>query len=401
MNNSNSIKVFIVEDDWEFAEELKKDLEASNENGSLTYDIKVFDTGDECVKELSVNPELVILDLKLPGMSGLELLQQVKQYNNEIKTIVLSGQKEVEQVIEVYKAGADDYLVKNEKYLDELEQAIHRLTNNIKLRKQVDKLKEQIVDRNKYSLILGGSPKLLEVLKLMQKVEKNDIMVLITGESGTGKELVARTIHYNSHRKNNAFIPINVPAIPEDLIESELFGHEKGAFTGAVNKRIGKFEEGDGGTIFLDEIGEMDLDLQAKLLRVLQENEVVRVGSNKIINIDVRVLASTNRDLLQEVKAGRFREDLYYRLNGFLIDLPPLRERGDDILLLAKNFLDDFCKRNKLPAKKISQGAAQTLLNYDWPGNIRELKSSIERAILLAETNEIQYNDLINCTTEE
>jgi len=334
-------------------------------------------------------------------MSGLELLQEVKKHDQEIKAIVLSGQKDVEQAIEVYKAGADDYLVKNDKYLEELEHAIERLTVTIKLKKQVDHLKDQIADRNKYSLILGGSSKLLEVLKLMQKVEKNDIMVLITGESGTGKELVARTIHYNSQRKSHAFIPINVPAIPEDLIESELFGHEKGAFTGAVNKRIGKFEEGNGGTIFLDEIGEMDMDLQAKLLRVLQENEVVRVGSNKIINIDVRILASTNRDLLQEVKAGQFREDLYYRLNGFLINLPPLRERGDDILLLAKSFLNSFCKRNNIKTKNISKGAVQTLLNYDWPGNIRELKSSIERAILLADTDEIQYSDLINCTTEE
>jgi transcriptional regulator with GAF, ATPase, and Fis domain len=218
--------------------------------------------------------------------------------------------------------------------------------------------------------------------------------VLVTGQSGTGKELVAKALHYNSNRSRKPFVIVNMGAIPTDLVESELFGHEKGAFTDAREKRIGKFEEADGGTIFLDEIGEMDLSLQTKLLRVLQEKEVTRIGSNKIMKLDFRLIAATNKNMLHEVKEGRFREDLFYRLQGFLIHLPPLKERDDDIILLGKSFLRDFCKENKMPQIQLSKDACSFMLDYDWPGNIRELKAVIERAALMAEDNIITVEDL-------
>jgi two-component system, NtrC family, response regulator AtoC len=220
------------------------------------------------------------------------------------------------------------------------------------------------------------------------------MMVLVTGQSGTGKELVAKALHYNSSRARKPFVIVNMGAIPEELVESELFGHEKGAFTDARDRRIGKFEEADGGTIFLDEIGEMDLGLQSKLLRVLQEKEVTRIGSNKTMKLDFRLIAATNRNLATEVKEGRFREDLFYRIQGFLIHLPPLNERGDDIILLAKSFLDEFSKTNKMPPQTISKEACKYMLDYNWPGNIRELKAVIERASLMAENNNITIEDL-------
>jgi len=256
-------------------------------------------------------------------------------------------------------------------------------------------LKEIVIDRNKYNNILGNSSPVLKVLRLIQKVEKSNIMVLVTGQSGTGKELVARAIHYNSQRARKPFVTVNMGAIPEDLIESELFGHEKGAFTDARDRRIGKFEEANEGTIFLDEIGEMDLMMQTKLLRVLQEKEVTRIGSNKSIKLDVRVIAATNKNLVQEVKEGRFREDLFYRLQGFLIHLPTLLERGDDVVLLSKNFLSDFCKENRMPNIQLSKEATKFLMDYGWPGNVRELKAVIERAAIMSENNTILPEDLV------
>jgi DNA-binding NtrC family response regulator len=233
------------------------------------------------------------------------------------------------------------------------------------------------------------------ILKLIQKVEKTKLTTLITGDSGTGKELVAKAIHYNSPRKRKSFVPVNLAAIPFDLIESELFGHEKGAFTGATAKRIGKFEEANEGTIFLDEIGEMALDLQAKLLRVLEDNKITRLGSNKEIKLDIRVISATNKNLSDRVKENKFREDLMYRLQGFLIHLVPLKERENDVILLANHFLELFSKQNNLAVKSFSKGTIKEMLSYPWPGNIRELKSVVERAALLCETQKIEVDDLI------
>jgi transcriptional regulator with GAF, ATPase, and Fis domain len=256
-------------------------------------------------------------------------------------------------------------------------------------------LREQIIDRNKYQNIIGESKPVLNTLKLIQKVENSSLITLITGESGTGKEVVAHTIHYNSPRKRKPFVAVNVAAIPVDLIESELFGHEKGAFTGAANKRIGKFEEAHEGTIFLDEIGEMAIDLQTKLLRVLQDSKITRLGGNKEITLDIRIIAATNKNLMDRVKEGKFREDLYYRLQGFLIHLPPLRERGNDIVILAKHFSEQFCKSNRMATKLFSPHAIEGLLNHNWPGNVRELRSMVERAVLLSESQKIEQEDLI------
>lgn len=390
----NNLKIFITEDDAIVASVIRQSLSKNDK-----YDLTVFNSAEECLNEMPSNPDMVIIDYNLPGMNGLEMLERIKKYNQQTLVIICSGQESVEVAVECYRKGASEYILKNENMVLNLENAVNNLSMNVSLRKEVEFLKDQIIDRNKYSHILGNSNAVLRVLKLIQKVEKNNMMVLVTGQSGTGKELVAKALHYNSPRARKPFVIVNMGAIPTELVESELFGHEKGAFTDARDRRIGKFEEADGGTIFLDEIGEMDLNLQSKILRVLQEKEVTRIGSNKIIKLDFRMIAATNRNLAQEVKEGRFREDLFYRIQGFLIHLPPLRERGDDILLLAKNFLEEFCKNNRMTPVSISKEAAQFMLNYEWPGNIRELKAVIERAALMAENNCIQTEDLTFVTT--
>lgn len=261
--------------------------------------------------------------------------------------------------------------------------------------REVEIFKNKDKKKADFPRLIGQSKAVQQVKRLIKKVERSNVQVLIAGETGTGKEVVARTIHYQSSRSNGPFVAINMGAIPEDLIESELFGHEKSAFTGADSRRIGKFEEAIGGTIFLDEIGEMDLSLQTKLLRVLQEKTICRVGSNDEIKLDIRILAATNKALEQEVEAGNFREDLYYRLQGFLIFLPPLRERGKDVLLLSRYFLAEFCKANQKESKTFSKAAEKAIMQHNWPGNIRELKSFVERTALMSESVEVGLEDLI------
>lgn len=382
-------RIFIVEDDQMVATLMKQGL-SKNEKFELHH----FANAEDCVNNLHLNPDIVTIDYNLPGMDGLTLMEKVRAYNQHIMCVIVSGQESVEVVVNCYRHGASDYILKNENMIADVERSVCNLAMNVTLRKEVEILKDQIIDRNKYSNIIGNSNAILRTLRLIQKVEKNNMMVLITGQSGTGKELVAKALHYNSDRARKPFVIVNMGAIPEELVESELFGHEKGAFTDARDKRIGKFEEANDGTIFLDEIGEMDLGLQAKLLRVLQEKEVTRIGSNKIMKLDFRLIAATNKNLHQEVKEGRFREDLFYRLQGFLIHLPPLNERGDDIILLAKHFLSQFCSQNKMPQYVISKEACKFMLDYAWPGNIRELKAIMERAALMAENNTITLDDL-------
>jgi DNA-binding NtrC family response regulator len=384
------IKVFAIEDDPVYGKMIKATLEKN-----INYEVTLFAKGEEFFNHIHENPDIVTIDYRLPGLSGLEILKHIHQYNCNIATIIVSGQEDVGVAVEAYKKGADYYIIKNPDTFAELELCVAKLTRNINLRNEVENLREQIIDRNKYSTIIGESREILKVIQLIQKIENNNIQVLITGESGTGKEVIAKAIHYNSHRSRKPFIAVNVSAIPEDLIESELFGHEKGAFTGATGKRIGKFEEANGGTILLDEIGEMDLHLQTKLLRVLQEKTVSRIGSNKEINVDARVLAATNKNLAQKVKEGTFREDLYYRLQGFILELPPLRERENDVILLAKHFLFQFCEQNKLGNKSFSKEAIQEMMAHTWPGNIRELKSFVERAALICEGDKISVEDLL------
>src|SRR5258706_748264 len=387
---STIYKVFIVEDDEFLGSVLKRTLEKISD-----AQVDLFNTAECCVNDLHLSPDVVSIDYSLPGMNGLEMMEKIRNYNNSINCIIVSGQEKVDIVLELYKKGAVDYIMKDDSAVANLENSVRKIFDNLRLRKQVEILQEQIIDRNKYSKIVGNSPSILKVLKMIQKVENNSIMVLISGESGTGKELVARAIHYGSPRNRKPFVTVNMGAIPADLIESELFGHEKGAFTDARERRIGKFEEASEGTIFLDEIGEMDLFLQTKILRVLQEKEVTRIGSNKAIKLDVRVIAATNKNLSQEVKEGRFREDLFYRLQGFLIHLPPLRERGEDIIILSKSFLNTFCKENNMQAASISKEAIKMLLEYPWPGNVREIKAVIERAALLCENRTITTDDIV------
>ena len=385
----NQPKIFIIEDDTLMASLIRQALSKEDR-----YDITHFTTGEDCLNQMHQQPDIVIVDYNLPGMDGLTLMRSIRAVHPQVMMIVCSGQENVEVVVECYKNGAQEYVLKNEKMIVKIENAVNNLAMNVTLRREVELLQDQIIDRNKYNNIIGSSNAVLRVLRLIQKVEKNNMMVLITGQSGTGKELVARALHYHSSRARKNFVVVNMGAIPTELIESELFGHEKGAFTDARERRIGKFEEADGGTIFLDEIGEMDMGLQSKLLRVLQEKEVQRIGSNKTIKLDFRMVAATNRNLAQEVKEGRFREDLFYRIQGFLIHLPPLKERGDDIILLAKHYLGEFCKMNNMPPMTISKEACQYMLSYEWPGNIRELKAVIERAALMAEDNSITTDDL-------
>jgi two-component system response regulator AtoC len=382
-------RIFIVEDDIMVATLMKQAL-SQNAN----FEIHHFPTAEECISNLHLNPDIVTIDYNLPGIDGVTLMEKIRIYNRNIMIVMCSGQESVEVVVSCYRKGANDYILKNENMIADIENSINNLAMNVVLRKEVETLKDQIIDRNKYSNIIGSSNAIMRTLRLIQKVEKNNMMVLITGQSGTGKELVAKALHYNSDRARKPFVIVNMGAIPDELVESELFGHEKGAFTDAREKRIGKFEESDNGTIFLDEIGEMDMGLQAKLLRVLQEKEVTRIGSNKTMKLDFRLIAATNKNLQLEVKEGRFREDLFYRLQGFLIHLPPLCERGDDIILLAKHFLADFCKQNKLTQYSISKEACKFMLDYKWPGNVRELKAIIERATLMAENNTITVEDL-------
>ena len=384
------IKIFIVDDDQFLGSLIKKSLEKI-ENVEVTH----FLSPEECISNLHLNPDIISIDYLMPGMNGLELLQKIKNYNDSIQCVLVSGQEKLDVVVDTYKKGAEDYIIKNENAIINLENSIRTLCKNVDLKKENEQLKDQIIDRNRYTNILGNSSSVLRVLRLIQKVEKSNIMVLVTGQSGTGKELVAKAIHYNSPRSRKPFVTVNMGAIPEYLIESELFGHEKGAFTDARDKRIGKFEEANEGTIFLDEIGEMDPMLQTKILRVLQEKEVTRIGSNKSIKLDVRVIAATNRNLNHEVKEGRFREDLFYRLQGFLIHLPPLYDRGDDVVMLSKSFLNDFCKANRIQPVAISKEAVKMMMDYKWPGNVRELKAVIERAAILAENGTITTEDLV------
>lgn len=388
--NPDITKIFVVEDNDLYSQLIQNELSA-NEN----YEITIFPTADALMANLYKNPDIITIDYNLPEGNGIDLMKEVQNYNKEIECVILSGQDKVEVVVECYKAGAASYIIKNNNAFVELGQAVNKVADKLKLKNQVSKLQEQIIDRHRYDKIIGESAAILKVLRLIQKVEKTSMLALITGESGTGKEVVSSAIHYNSNRARKPYVPVNMAAIPADLMESELFGHEKGAFTGADSKRIGKFEEANEGTIFLDEIGEMDMNLQTKLLRVLQENKITRLGSNKETQLNVRIIAATNKNLSTRVKEGKMREDLYYRLQGFLIHLPPLRERGDDILLLSKFFLKGFCERNGMAQKTFSADAYKAMQNHPWPGNVRELKALVERAAIISDTNIISSEDMI------
>ncbi|GAA3919077.1 sigma-54 dependent transcriptional regulator [Hymenobacter algoricola] len=390
MATSNIVSIFIVEDNAWYGELLEYRL-AQNPD----YLIRRFTTAQACLDNLSAKPDLITLDYSLPDGQGDQVLRQIKEKLPEVAVIVISGQEDVRTAIALLRQGAYDYLVKDEETADRLWNAVGNVYQQLRLRRENRCLREQIGQKyDSQQAILGESPQIRQLHSLIEKAARANISVSISGETGTGKELVAKAIHFRSDRRTGPFVAVNVAAIPRELLESELFGHEKGAFTGAVSRRVGRFEEANKGTLFLDEIAELDLSLQAKLLRVLQEREVSRVGGGGAIAFDARLMVATHRDLTQEVRDGRFREDLYYRLLGLPILLPPLRERGQDILLLARTFLNNFCHHNSMMLCQLSESAQLLLLQYPFPGNVRELKAVVELAAVLAEGEEIQPQDL-------
>lgn len=385
------LKIFVVEDSEWYNRLVVHTLSLNPDN-----EIRSFFTGKDFLDSLSESPDMVTLDYRLPDMTGLDLLRKIKDENSDIQVILISEQGDIDTVVNLLKLGAYDYITKSDDIKERLLNTIQNLTKDLSLKKEISTLRREV--QKKYSFrktILGESPAIKNVYELIDKGLHTNITIIISGETGTGKELVAKAIHYNSKRKEKPFVAVNVPAIPSELIESELFGHEKGAFTGASSRRIGRFEEADGGTLFLDEIGEMEQNLQTKLLRVLQEKEIVRVGSNKPVKTDCRIIAATNKNLKEEVKKGNFRDDLYYRLLGLPIELPPLRERASDILILARHFMDNFSRENNIPLKHLSEDAQKKLMNYSFPGNVRELKSLVELAVTLSVKEEIEASDFV------
>ncbi len=361
------------------------------------FSVLTAGNGLEAWHEINTNSvDLVITDLRMPEMDGYELIKKISASYPTLPVIVLTGHGTIETAVETMRDGAIDFFTKPVD-LDKLILVVKKSIKNSQLQEQNKKLTEEINklrSQQRYSKIIGKSGKLSEMMQIINQVASTKASVLITGESGTGKELVADAIVSLSDRKDKPFIKVHCASLSESLLESELFGHEKGAFTGATTQKRGRFELADGGTIFLDEIGEINPSTQVKILRVLQEREFERVGGEKTIKVDVRVIAATNRNLLEEVKKGAFREDLYYRLNVVHIEVPPLRERKEDIELLALNFLDQFNKEDGRKIEGISSQARKALLSYDWPGNIRELKNSIESSVVLARGNIIQLEDL-------
>jgi two-component system response regulator AtoC len=384
---SPEILIYVVEDNEWYNKLLVHSLSLNP-----SYTVKPFFNGEQLLAALHEEPAIITIDYHLPDMNGLVLIKRVKELYPQIEIIAISEQNEIETAVDLIKAGAFDYLVKSKDIKDRILNSVQNIAKNLGLKKQLVRLQKEVQGKYAFQQTIIGQSKAIDgVFELIKKATESNITVTITGETGTGKEVVAKAIHYNSAKKDKPFIPINMAAIPSELVESELFGHEKGAFTGAIQQRIGKFEEANGGTLFLDEMGEMDMNAQVKLLRALQEKEITRVGSNAPVKINCRIIVATHQNLIEEVKKGNFREDLYYRLFGLPIHLPRLAERDNDIILLAHHFLKLFCKENDLPIKQLSEKAQQKLLAYRWPGNIRELKSIIDLACVLS--NELTITD--------
>lgn len=379
--NKNKYRIFVVDDNSLFLKVLYKTL---NEN--IEYHVTPISSGRECIDRLDEKPDIVSLDYTLPDMNGRQILEEIKKKSPDTYVIIVSGQKDINTAVHLLKIGAYDYIVKGVDTREKIVISVKKIIERIELTKENTILKEAITKEYNFKhLIKGNSKSIEQVFKLMSKAANNNITISVIGETGTGKELVAKGIHYNSNRSNKPFVPVNISSIPDTLIESELFGYEKGAFTGADGSKPGKIEMAHEGTLFLDEIAEMNLNTQAKLLRVLQEREVVRLGSNKIIKFDTRIIIATHRNLQELVQKGNFREDLYFRLLGLTVDLPPLRERGSDCVMLAKHFVNEFCDDNEMEHKQISDSAFKKLRAYSFPGNVRELKALMELSCVLAD----------------
>ncbi len=379
------MNILLIDDDLNLGKVIGYQLQQQG------YHVDTVLNGREGLKKFKRNAyDVVISDIKMPDLDGIEVLQEVRRLDKQVIFLLITAHGSVESAVEACKIGADDYLTKpfgKEQLLFALQKAL-RLR---KLQNENQTLRQELTDKFKFKNMIAESGPMQEILRITHRVAHSDASVLILGESGTGKELIARAIHFNSPRKDKPFVVINCPSIPANLLESELFGHVKGAFTGAIKDRMGKFEQANGGTIFLDEIGDLHEDLQAKLLRVLQEQEFERIGSDQPIKVDVRVIAATHQDLHQLMREKKFREDLYYRLSVVPIQIPPLRERKEDIPFLVDFFLKKYAEKNHF---SITPEALQALLRYHWPGNVRELENLIERLVTLAESERISLRDI-------
>jgi two-component system response regulator AtoC len=381
--------IFLIDDEVNFTRLMEHWIK-----DRWNYRLKIFNSTSEYLRYEGEEPDLILLDIMLPGeLDGVELLKKIKIQNPDLPVIMLSAQGKVDIAVETIKIGAFDYFSKPVD-LQKLEISIRNAIKNYELQKKVKTLLEEQEKIYKFDNIIAIDEKMQEVFKLMKKVLNTNVNVLIYGESGTGKELIARAIHANSDRRDKPFVVVNCASIPKDLLESELFGHEKGSFTGAFQRKIGKFELADGGTIFLDEIGELELSLQAKLLRVIQDKTFERVGGNESITTTARIISATNRDLKKAVDEKLFREDLYYRLSTFPILVPPLRERKGDIVVLAEHFVKKFSEEAKVPTPSITKEVIEIFLRYPWPGNVRELENVLQRAVLICDDNKIRIKDL-------
>jgi DNA-binding NtrC family response regulator len=370
-------RILVVDDEEQMRGLLVKVLERKG------YQVSVCGNGADALDFLEREPaDLVVTDVRMPGLSGMEALRAIKELNPEIVVIIMTAFGSIDQAVQAVKEGAYDYINKPFK-IDEMLLTIEKALEERRLRHEVSALRQELRTRYHFENLIGKSRAMQEIFGLIEQVAGSRSTVMVYGKSGTGKELVAKAIHYNSPRASRAFVAVNCAAIPAELLESELFGHERGSFTGAIATKVGKFELATGGSLFLDEVGSMRLDLQAKILRALQEREVERVGGTRTIKIDVRVIAATNRDLKKAVEEEAFREDLYYRLNVVPITLPDLKDRQEDIPLLANHFVQKFAQESNPAIREISKEAMAVLMSHAWPGNVRELENVIERAVTL------------------
>jgi two-component system response regulator HydG len=388
MNPDKKTIILIVDDDPGHRATLKTILR------SLSYLVDEVDDGSKAVEKVRGGPfDLILMDVRMTVMDGIEALKQIKQYNPAIPVLIMTAYSSVESAVEALKAGAYDYLTKPLDF-EALKITIERALEHTRLKEENEALKKKIRSGFNIEDIIGNSRPMKELMDMLAMVAPSEATVLITGESGTGKELIARAIHFNSDRREGPLVIVNCAALAETLLESELFGHEKGAFTGADKRRKGRFMQANKGTIFLDEIGEMSPMMQAKLLRVIQDREIQRVGSDKAIQVDVRIVAATNRDLEEDVSSSKFREDLYYRLNVVPLMVPPLRDRLEDIPLLAQHFLDKYAEKSRKRIRGFTPLAMDMLLKYEWPGNVRELENAVERAVILLSGDYISEKEL-------
>ena len=384
----STYNILIVDDEGQNRDYLSEILSEED------YNVSTASNGRDAIARLSQDLfHVVLTDLQMPEVDGLGVIRHLVENHINCIGILFTGYGSVKTAVDAMKLGAFDYITKPFK-ADEIKVVVKKALDHLALQEENTYLKQQLKAKYKFENIIGSSEKMQKVFSLIDKVSGTDSTVLVLGESGTGKELVAKALHYNSPRAQNPFVPVNCGAIPEELLESELFGHEKGAFTGAFRTRIGRFELANGGSIFLDEISEMSPNLQVKLLRVIQEREFERVGGVKSIRTDVRIIAATNRDLEEEVAQGRFREDLYYRLNVIPLNLPPLRERRDDIPLLVKHFMGKYGREKNSRITGFSRRAMNLLAHYRWPGNVRELENLVERVLVLCDGTEVDTADL-------